>query len=144
MQQEMVRLHRGEANALSPLVERFFRPLMLRTAEVLDEGIASGELIAVDPAQIRNAALGANVLYFLSAPLMQMVLGTDLLTLEALELRRTAAIDFLGQAIFVDREYGARVAARVLAEMPMPKNGGIRSQPVPELRAIKTEELRHM
>jgi TetR/AcrR family transcriptional regulator len=96
----MVRLHRGEANALSPLVERFFRPLMLRTAEVLDEGIASGELIAVDPAQIRNAALGANVLYFLSAPLMQMVLGTDLLTLEALELRRTAAIDFLGQAIF--------------------------------------------
>jgi len=143
MQQEMVRLHRGEANALSPLVERFFRPLMLRMAEVLDEGIQSGELIAVDSAQIRNAALGANVLYFLSAPLMHLVLGNDLLTLEALEFRRTAAIEFLGQAIFVDREHGARAAARALAEMPMPKHGGIRPQPVPELRAIKTEELRH-
>jgi TetR/AcrR family transcriptional regulator len=111
MQQEMVRLHRGEAYALSPLVEKFFRPLMLRMAEVLDEGIASGELIAVDPAQIRNTALGANVLYFLSAPLMHMAMGTDLLTLEALKLRRQAAIKFLGQAIFVDREHGARVAA---------------------------------
>jgi TetR/AcrR family transcriptional regulator len=142
MQQEMVRLHRGEAYALSPLVEKFFRPLMLRMAEVLDEGIASGELIAVDPAQIRNTALGANVLYFLSAPLMHMAMGTDLLTLEALKLRRQAAIKFLGQAIFVDREHGARVAACVLAEMPMPKNGGIRPQPMPELRAIKTEEVR--
>ena len=143
MQQEMVRLHRGEANALSPLVERFFRPLMLRVADVLDEGIASGELIAVDPAQIHNAALGANVLYFLSAPWMQMVLGRDLLTLEALEFRRKAAIEFLGQAIFVDREYGARAAARVLAEMPMTENGGIRPQAFPGLRAIKTEEVRH-
>jgi TetR/AcrR family transcriptional regulator len=117
------------------MVEKFFRPLVLRMVEVLEEGIASGELIAVDPAQIQNAALGANVLYFLSAPLMHMVLGKDLLTLEALELRRTAAIEFLGQAIFVDREHGARAAARTLAEMPMPKNGGIRPQPVPELRA---------
>jgi TetR/AcrR family transcriptional regulator len=142
MQQEMVRLHRGEANALSPLVDRFFRPLMLRMAEVLDEGISSGELIAVDPGQIRNAALGANVLYFLSAPLMHLVLGMDLLTWEALEFRRQAAIEFLGQAIFVDREHGARAAARALAEMPMPKHGGIRPQAVPELRANKTEEVR--
>jgi hypothetical protein len=62
--------------------------------------------------------------------------------MDALEFRRTAAIEFLGQAIFVDREHGARAAARALAEMPMPKNGGIRPQPAPELRAIKTEEVR--
>jgi TetR/AcrR family transcriptional regulator len=126
IQQEMVRLHRGEANNLSPLVEKVFRPLMERTQLVLDEGIASGELIPVDPSQIRYAALGANVFYFLSAPLMQMVHGVDLFEQRALELRRKSAIQYLGQTLFVDRKHGARIAARVLRSTPMPPNSGTR------------------
>jgi hypothetical protein len=39
----------------------------------------------------------------------------------ALEFRRKAAVEFLGQAIFIDREHGAAMAARVLAETPMPE-----------------------
>jgi TetR/AcrR family transcriptional regulator len=142
MQQEMVRLHRGEANALTPLVDTMFRPLMNLMQKVLLEGMASGELIAVDPTQIRYAALGANVLYFLSAPLMGMVTGTDLLERSALEHRRKTAIEYLGQTIFVDREHGARMAARVLAATPMPIDGGIRPQPTPQCRAIKTKQVR--
>src|SRR5208282_1753000 len=88
MQQEMMRLHRGEANALTRLADTVFRPLIARMTEVLNEGIASGELIPVDPSQIRNAALGANVLYFLSAPMMRLIEGTDLLERRALESRR--------------------------------------------------------
>jgi TetR/AcrR family transcriptional regulator len=38
-----------------------------------------------------------------------------------LEHRRKAAVEYLGQAIFIDREHGARVAARVLAATPMPE-----------------------
>jgi TetR/AcrR family transcriptional regulator len=139
MQQEMVRLHRGEVHALTPLVERVFRPLMERMRQVLEEGIASGELIPVDPSQIRYAALGANVFYFLSAPLMRLIQGVDPLQAGALELRRQSAIEYLGQTIFVDREHGARVAARALTATPMPANSGIRPRPVPEFRAIKTE-----
>ena len=67
---------------------------------------------------MRYAALGANVFYFLSAPLMRMVLGIDPLERGALEFRRKAAIQYLGQTIFVDREHGAQVAARVLAARP--------------------------
>jgi TetR/AcrR family transcriptional regulator len=93
---------------------------------VLDEGIASGELIPVDPSQIRYAALGANVFYFLSAPLMQMVHGVDLFEQRALELRRKSAIQYLGQTLFVDRKHGARIAARVLRSTPMPPNSGTR------------------
>jgi TetR/AcrR family transcriptional regulator len=122
MQHEMVRLHRGEANALGLLVEKTFRPLVERMQQVLEEGITSGELIAVDPSQIRHAALGANVFYFLSAPLMRLVTGADPLERGALEFRRKAAIEFLGQSIFIDREHGARVAARVLAATPMPES----------------------
>jgi TetR/AcrR family transcriptional regulator len=120
MQQEMIRLHRGEANALTPLIESLFRPLMLRMQQVLEEGIAAGELIRVETTQIRIAALGANVFYFLSAPMMRLIEGSDPLERGALEFRRRSAIEYLGQAIFVDREHGARVAARVLASTPMP------------------------
>jgi TetR/AcrR family transcriptional regulator len=125
MQQEMVRLHQGEEHRMARMAEMFFRPMWEKLEEVLKEGIASGELISVDPSQMRYAVLGANLNYFLSAPLTRLTLGTDPLERSALELRRKAAIEFLGQAIFIDREHGARVAERVLAATPMPEINAI-------------------
>jgi TetR/AcrR family transcriptional regulator len=120
MQQEMIRMHRGEENALVRLVDKVFRPMMFKIREVVAEGRSSGELVAVDELQIMYAALGANVFYFLSAPVMTILLSANLFELSALEYRRKAAVEYLGQTIFTDREHGARVAARVLAETPMP------------------------
>jgi TetR/AcrR family transcriptional regulator len=120
MHQEMVRLHLGEEHRMARIADKFFRPMWDKLEEVLREGIASGELIRVDPTQMRYTALGANLFYFLSAPLMRLAYGTEPLERGILELRRKAAIEFLGQAIFIDREQGARVAAQVLATMPMP------------------------
>lgn len=122
MQQEMVRLHRGEQNSLAPMVERFFRPLWLLLDRMLEEGIASGELIESDPAQMRYVALGGNIFYFLSAPLTRLAFGTDPMERTELAHRRNAAVEFLGQAVFVDRKHGASVAARVLAATPMPQS----------------------
>lgn len=140
MQQEMVRLHRGEAHALSPLVEKVFKPLTAKVQAVIEEGMASGELIAVDDSQLRYAALGANVLYFLSAPMLRLITGTDPLERSALEQRRKLTVEYLGQAIFQDRQYGARVARLVLETTPMPKHGGVRPQSVPELRAKRMKK----
>jgi len=64
MQQEMVRLHRGEENRLEHMAQKMFRPLWVKIEEMLKEGITSGELIPVDPSQIRYATLGANLFYF--------------------------------------------------------------------------------
>jgi AcrR family transcriptional regulator len=121
MQQEMIRLRSGEENALTPLVDKLFRPMMLSLREVFREGTKSGELVQVDEMQIMYAALGANVFYFLSAPIMGILMDTNLFDPGALELRRKAAVEYLGQTVFMDREHGARVAARVLAATPMPK-----------------------
>jgi TetR/AcrR family transcriptional regulator len=121
MQQEMIRLHRGESDAFSPIVVRVFRPLMERIGELVAEGIAAGELIHTDALQMHYSAMGANVLYFLSAPMMQALLGSDPLERTAMEQRRTASIRFLGQALFIDRAHGAEVAERVLAASPMPE-----------------------
>ena len=77
MQQEMIRLHRGEVHTLGPLVEKLFRPLWIRVQSVVEEGIAAGELIAVEETQMIYAGLGANVFYFLSAPMMRLMKNFD-------------------------------------------------------------------
>ena len=74
MQQEMMRLHKGESGAMPILVKRVFGPLQAMFQAMVREGIASGELIDVDWFQIPLAALGANVFYFLSAPIWRLIM----------------------------------------------------------------------
>jgi TetR/AcrR family transcriptional regulator len=121
MQQEMIRLHRGESAVFPVIVKRVFEPMMILYRAMVREGIASGELIDTDWAQIHLSSLGANVLYFLSAPVWRIVFGEDPMTKEALVTRRKAIVDFLGQALFRDRQHGADLAARVYADSPMPE-----------------------
>jgi TetR/AcrR family transcriptional regulator len=120
MQQEMIRLHRGESALMPVIVKKVFEPTMILYRAMVREGIGSGELINTDWMQIHLSSLGANVLYFLSAPVWRIVFGEDPLTKEALAARRKAIVDFLGQAIFTDRQHGADLAARVYTDMPMP------------------------
>ena len=121
MQQEMIRMHKGESGALPVLVKRVFAPVMTMYEALVREGIASGELIDADWMQIHLATLGANVFYFLSAPVWRILLPFEPFAPGALAQRRTALVRFLGQAIFKDREHGAELAARVLADTPMPE-----------------------
>lgn len=121
MQQEMVRMRRGESDEMPALVKNVFKPLLGKLQEAVHEGIEKGELCQMDWLQVCYSALGANVLYFLSAPMMRMLLPFDPFKPAAIESRRKAAVQFLANALFVDRAHGARLARRVLAEMPMPK-----------------------
>lgn len=121
MQQEMVRMRRGESKALPSMVENVFRPILDKLRAAVHDGIQSGELCPVDWLQVVYSALGANVLYFLSAPMMRLLLPFDPLAPAVIEARRKAAVQYLGNALFVDRAHGARLVKRVLADMPMPK-----------------------
>ena len=85
------------------------------------EGIASGEVIDADWMQIELAALGGNVFYFLSAPVWRLMVPIEPFDPEVLRARRVALVEFLGQAIFQDRKRGAELAAKVLADTPMPE-----------------------
>ena len=121
MQQEMMRIRKGEQAALPIIAKKAFEPMLVMYESMAREGIERGELIEADPMQILYAGLGANVLYFLSAHMWNFVLGKDLLSPEALAARRKTLLEFLGQAIFLDRQHGAEVAARVFADSPMPE-----------------------
>ena len=121
LQQEMMRAHKGEPGALPGLIKRVFAPMMTMYQALVREGIAAGELILVDWLQIHLASLGANVFYFVAAPVWNMLLPFDPFAPEVLIARRKAAIEFLGQALFTDRAHGAELAARVLADTPLPE-----------------------
>jgi TetR/AcrR family transcriptional regulator len=121
LQQEMVRLRRGEIGNMPLLVKKIFKPLLVSFEEAVREGIRSGELCELDWQQVVYSMLGANVFYFLSAPMMQFALPLNPFDKAAISARRKAAVQFLGTALFADRAHGAKVAKRVLADMPMPQ-----------------------
>lgn len=120
MQQEMMRMHQGEASAMSIVVKRVFAPMQAMHQSMLREGIASGELIDADWMQIHLSTLGANVFYFLAAPVWRLLMEFEPFAPEVLAARRRAMVEFLGQTVFVDRARGAELAAKVLADTPMP------------------------
>lgn len=120
LEQEMMRIRQAKSNEV-PVLAKAFAPVLHRMQEVMQEGIRSGELCDVDPMQIGYASFGANVFYFLSAPMMRIIGSFEPFDIGALEARRKAAIQFLGQALFVDRDRGAKLAKRVLADTPMPE-----------------------
>ena len=120
LQQEMIRLHKGESDALSIVIKSAFAPLMDMYRAAVEEGTSSGELIQADWLQMHLSTLGANVFYFLSAPIFRKIMPVDPLDTEVLKQRRRSIVEFLGQAIFMDRQRGAHLAAQVLADTPMP------------------------
>ena len=124
MQQEMIRLHKGESDAMGIVIKQVFAPVLSMYQAMVREGIASGELIDVDWLQMHLSSLGANVFYFLSSPIWRRVLPDDPLGPEALKARRTILVEYLGKSIFMDREHGASIAGKVLRETPMPEIRG--------------------
>lgn len=126
MQQEMIRMHKGEKGVMPLLVKRVFEPVLIMYRSMVREGIANGELIDVDWMQMQLATLGANVFYFLSAPIWGQLLDVDVFAPEVLNERRRILLDYLGKALFVDREHGAVLAAKVFADTPMPPLDGDR------------------
>jgi TetR/AcrR family transcriptional regulator len=120
LQQEMVRYQRDEGGSIPLLFQTAFKPLMEKLQGAVTEGITTGELCKVDPLQVMYSIFGANVFYFLSAPMMQLAISFKPFAPDVLEARRAAAAQFLGSALFADRTNGAELASRVLREMPMP------------------------
>ena len=120
MQQEMVRFHHGKSSSIPSLTARVFTPLLKKIQAAVEDGIRSGELCKIDWMQVMYSTYGSNVFYFMSAPMMRLSLSFEPFDPATIEFRRKAAVQFLGNALFVDRAHGAKLVRRVLADMPMP------------------------
>ena len=90
--------------------------IQARLAEVIAEGIAAGELRALDPGPAILALTGANVFYFISAPFFREIAGLDPRQPAMLARQRTALLDHAASVLFADPDQGRRLAARIASE----------------------------
>lgn len=128
MQQEMIRFRSGKSGSMPVLFRTAFGPLIGKMREAIEDGIRTGELCRVDWLQVVDSIFGANVFYFLSAPMMEMALPFEPFSPKALKLRRKFAVHFLGTALFTDRAVGLELAERILRTMPMPRVTNVQAQ----------------
>jgi TetR/AcrR family transcriptional regulator len=116
VQHEMMRAGAGNSKHFPRLVETFFRPLLHRVVETIEDGIRKGEFRRVQPMHFVNSMIAVVVFYFTAVPVIRAVSGRDPLSSEALALRRETMLDFIGGALFVDHAQASRVLAEVLAQ----------------------------
>ena len=118
VQHEMMRAGAGKSVHFPRMVESFFRPLLARVVEIIEQGVAKGEFRRVQPMHFVNSMVAVIVFYFTAVPVIKAVSGRDPLTAAALVARREAMLDFIGGALFADHAHGARVLSEVLTDFP--------------------------
>ncbi len=100
VQGEMMNLRRHRSPHIERIVEQYFRPLLGKVAAVIQQGIAAGDFRPVDPMQFVPTMISAIVFYFINAPVMRMMTGSDPLSPERVAARRAAVLDFISAALF--------------------------------------------
>lgn len=107
MQREMMGAGRQVSAQARRMVERYSRPLFVKLAKVIQDGIAAGEFRRVDPLQFIPSMIAVIVFYFASMPVMRLVLPGDPLAPERVAQRRAAVLDFISAALFAPPAGGA-------------------------------------
>ncbi len=100
VQYETMRSGRNASPHMKRIVERYFKPLFARLAEVMQEGIASGEFRSFNIRHFVLSMIALNVFYFNSATIFRLFDGKDPFSPEQIAVRRAAVLDFVSAALF--------------------------------------------
>ena len=109
MQREMMRAREGQSQHIDKVIKTYIQPIFARVSEVLKEGIEHGEFRDVDPVHFVPSMVAMIVFYFSSAPMMQKIVGCNLLTPERIAERRAAVLDFIAAALFRPKNSASRL-----------------------------------
>lgn len=96
---EMIRGGRQISPHIERIVTQYFRPLQRRLVETFREGIARGEMRAVDPQNFIFSMVAMNVFYFASVNFLRTMMDADPLAAERIAARRAAVLDVLNAAL---------------------------------------------
>jgi TetR/AcrR family transcriptional regulator len=121
MGHEMLRARTGQPTRITQIVKLFFGPLHAALGAALAEGMASGELRRQEPGPVILALTGANVFYFISAPVFREISGKDPRDPAALARQRIALMDYAASTLFSDPERGRLLAQRIQSHPPGPR-----------------------
>jgi TetR/AcrR family transcriptional regulator len=99
VQGEMMSAGRNGSSQLDRIVKQYFRPLAGQLSQILIEGMAAGDFRSVDPTQVVPSMISVIVFYFINAPAMRSMTGTDPLEPKQIASRRAAVLDFISAAL---------------------------------------------
>src|SRR5262249_50336025 len=102
VQREMMSFGRDRSIHIERVVKQYFSPLFAKVAQVVREGIESGEFRPVNPADFVSSMISTIVFYFINAPLLRLMHESDPLSPERIAQRRAAVLDFISAALFKD------------------------------------------
>jgi len=106
VQSEMMRAGREGSRHLERIVKLYFRPLFEKLAEVLRQGVASGEFRPVSPLHFIPSMISVIVFHFTNAPVLRMMSKQDPLAPALVAQRRAAVLDFISAALFAQQQGG--------------------------------------
>ncbi len=89
----------GGSPHLGRIAEQFLKPLQVRLAQTLAEGIGSGVFRPIDAEEFIPSMVGVIVFYFISLPVSSRFTSGDPLAPERLAKRRAAVLDFISAAL---------------------------------------------
>jgi TetR/AcrR family transcriptional regulator len=115
IQQELSRARNngGLSRDLRAISTSHFLPLQGAGMKAVEDGIASGEFRKIEGPAVLRMILGLNVFYFTSAPIMRMVREIDPFSAECIRGHIATSLDFIGAAVFTDRNYGIALAKKI-------------------------------
>ena len=108
IQMEMMRSGQGSPH-LKRIAKQYFQPLYRRLGMVIRQGIDAGEFRPTNPLQFIPSMVALVVFYFISAPVLKSVIGSDPLSAERIAERRAAVLDFISAALFLSNQKPERV-----------------------------------
>jgi TetR/AcrR family transcriptional regulator len=114
MGHEMMRARAGQTSNLSRITTICFAPLHHLLCATLAEGIQTGELRDQPPGPVVLSLVGANVFYFMSAPVFREIAGADPRDPECLVKQRATVIDMAATVLYSDPEQGRRIGLALL------------------------------
>jgi hypothetical protein len=82
------------------VAQEYFRPIFEKVAEILREGIRTGDFRALNPLDFLPSVAAMIVFYFSAAPLMKTLMKLDPLSEERIRERRAFVLDFVSTALF--------------------------------------------
>lgn len=100
VQGEWVRTGSNRTGQMQRLAREYFRPIYLKLAEVLREGIATGEFRPINPMHFIPSMVAIIIFYFSAAPVIQTLIQADPLAPEHIAERRAFVLDFISAALF--------------------------------------------
>ena len=108
LQQEMMRAGRDGSPHIQRIGRSYLGPIAMRLRAVLADGILAGEFRKLDPQHFSLTMVASVVFYFTCAPMLRAVFGYDPLAPEKIAERRTAVLDFITHALFVQPDVRKR------------------------------------